>query len=265
MVRRDMVGCDMVMTSSAAAMAVTGASYGWDDVVDEIRSSCVRRAGAGQLLDAAGVVGVLAGAAPVAWVHGPTDVEALVATLQGSPEVGEVYVTAGQQAAVTGLGLAGWSVDQTVSQMVHGGRAVLQTVSGLPAVQPLQPADMTDVRELMRRHAGIDEAMLAHSYGDDFFTVAAPVWMYGARDGAGQLVGLIAVRRQGRAAMGFALTVDPDWRSTGLSTALVAAAVRQAMSVGAEFVHAQAGDRSVRRLSDCGFVPVGQWVRLVRA
>jgi N-acetylglutamate synthase-like GNAT family acetyltransferase len=117
----------------------------------------------------------------------------------------------------------------------------------------------------MRQHSGIDESMLAHSYGDDFFTVAAPVWMYGARDGAGRLVGLLAVRRQGRAAMAFALTVDPDWRSTGLSTALIAASVRQAMSVGAEFVHAQASDRSERRLADSGFKAVGTWLRLVRS
>jgi N-acetylglutamate synthase-like GNAT family acetyltransferase len=107
--------------------------------------------------------------------------------------------------------------------------------------------------------------MLAHSYGDDFFTVAAPVWMYGARDGAGRLVGVIAVRRQGRSAMVFALTVDPEWRSTGLSTALIAGSVRQAMSVGAEFVHAQASDRSLRRLTDNGFTAAGTWLRLVRS
>ena len=266
MVRRDVVGCDMVMTGSVATAAPTVATaYGWNDVVSEITNSCVRRAAAGQLLQAPGVVGVLSGAASVAWVHGSVDVTALVEKVNASPELDEVYVSAGQDDAVAALRLAGWTGTEAVAQMVHSGRVVLQAVSGLPAVYALEPGDMADVRELMRRYAGIDESMLAHSYGDDFFTVAAPVWMYGARDGAGRLVGVVAVRRQGRSAMGFALTVDPAWRSTGLSTALVASIVGRAMSVGAEFVHAQAGARSLRRLTDCGFNQVGTWIRLVRA
>jgi GNAT superfamily N-acetyltransferase len=72
------------------------------------------------------------------------------------------------------------------------------------------------------------------------------------------------VRRQGRSAMGFGLTVDPAWRSTGLSALLVRSAVRQAMATGAEFVHAQARPASVRVLTDCGFSAVGTWLRLVR-
>ena len=252
----------MTMTS---AMTNPTTQHGWADVVDEISRSCERRATAGQLLDGPGVVGVLSGAAPVVWVHGETDASRLTEALGNSPEVDEVYVAAEQEAIVTTLGAAGWDYAESVTQMVHRGADVPLVVSGLPTVSALQPGDMADVRDLMRRFAGVDESILEHSYGDDFFVVAAPVWLFGARDGAGQLVGQIALRRQGRSAMGFGLTVDPAWRSTGLSTVLVAAAVRQAMAVGAEFVHAQARETSARRLADCGFAPVGTWLRLVRA
>jgi hypothetical protein len=256
----------MVMIDPAtwAATVIEPAPCGWSDVVAEISSSCVRRAGDGQLLFAPGVVGVLAGAAPVVWVHGSPDVAALSATLEASPDVDEVYVSSGQEGVATALVASGWRHAGVVTQMVHTGMAVPDMVSGLPAVYALQPGDLADVRDLMRRCSDIEESQLAHSYGDNFFTVAAPVWMFGARDGAGRLVGLVAVRRQGRSAMGFAFNVDAGWRSTGLSTALLATAVRQAVTVGADFVHAQANDLSRRRMADTGFSAVGSWVRLVR-
>ena len=266
MERRDLVGCVMVMIDPAtwAATVVEPADCGWDDVVAEITSSCISRAGDKQLLLAPGVVGVLAGAAPVVWVHGSPDLTSLNATLAASPEVDEVYVAAGQDGVATALQASGWQRAELVTQMVHAGIEVPDAISGLPAVHALQPGDLADVRALMRRCSDIDESLLAHSYGDDFFTVAAPVWMFGARDGAGRLVGMVAVRRQGRSAMGFGLNVDHQWRSTGLSTALLATAVRQATTVGAQFVHAQANELSARRLADCGFASVGSWARLVR-
>ena len=262
--RRHMVGCDVVMTNPTTETTVTGARFGWADIVGEIIRSCEARSSGGQLFEAPGVVGVLAGAAPVVWVHGETDASVLTETLVSSSGVDEVYVAAGQEALVTTLAAAGWEYAEAVTQMIHHGADVPQVVSGLPAVHALQPGDMVDVRDLMRRHAGIEEQMLQHSYGDEFFVVAAPVWLFGARDGAGRLVGQIGLRRQGRSAMGFGLTVDPVWRSTGLSTVLVASAVRQAMAAGAEFVHAQARPASVRVLTDCGFSAVGTWLRLVR-
>ena len=264
MVGRYVVGCDVVMTNVATEQTVAGMTHGWADIIDEIISSCGGRAAAGQLFEAPGAVGVLAGAAPVVWVYDETDATALTETLTCSPKVDEVYVAAGQEALITMLAAAGWSYAEAVTQMVHCGADVPQVVSGLPSVHLLQPGDMVDVRDLMRRHAGIEETMLEHSYGDDFFVAAAPVWLFGARDGAGRLVGQIGLRRQGRSAMGFGLTVDPTWRSTGLSTVLVAAAVRQATAAGAEFVHAQARPASVRVLTDCGFTAVGTWLRLVR-
>ena len=264
--RCDVVRCDMVMIDPAtwAATAIESTPCGWDDVVAELTSSCVRRAHKRQLLLAPGVVGVLAGAAPVVWVHGSPDTAGLAATLERSPEVDEVYVSGEHGDVVTALHAAGWRVTEAVTQMVHDGAEVPQIVSGLPAVHALQPGDLADVRDLMRRSGDVEESLLAHSYGDDFFSVAAPVWMFGARDGAGRLVGVIAVRRQGRSAMGFALNVDVAWRATGLSNALIAVAVRQAMTVGAQFVHVQANKRSARRLEDCGFNAVGTWKRLVR-
>jgi GNAT superfamily N-acetyltransferase len=249
----------------ASAFDTNLARSTWADVIDEITLSCTARAQSGQLLTGRGVVGVLAGAAPVVWVHGATDVARLRDVLAASPEVDEIYVSGTQQAVVEALAGNGWDPVEVVAQTVHDGAVVPQVIRGLPAVHSLQPGDMADVRTLLRTAAGVDESLLEASYSDDFFTVAAPVWMYGARDGAGRLVGLIALRRQHRAAMGFALTVDESWRSTGLSTALVAAAVRQSTAVGATFLHAQAGERSVRRLTDCGFATVGTWHRMVRS
>jgi len=261
--RSDVVGCDMVMIDPTVATTVPGMLPGWAEIVDEIIRSCESRSRAGQLFEAPGVVGVLSGAAPVVWVHGETDATLLTETLAQSG-VDEVYVAAGQEGLVTTLAAAGWEYTEAVTQMIHRGTDVPQVVSGLPSVHALQPGDMVDVRDLMRRHAGIEESLLEHSYGDDFFVVAAPVWLFGARDGAGRLVGQLGLRRQGRSAMGFGLTVDPTWRSTGLSTVLVGSAVRQAMAAGAEFVHAQARPASVRVLTDCGFTAVGTWLRLVR-
>jgi len=262
--RRDMVRCDVVMTNLSSETTTSHVRFGWADIVGEIVRSCESRSPNGQLFEAPGVVGVLAGAAPVVWVHGETDATLLTETLVSSPGVDEVYVTTGQEALVTTLAAAGWEYAEAVTQMIHCGADAPQVISGLPAVHPLQPGDMVDVRDLMRRHADIEETVLEHSYGDDFFVVAAPVWLFGARDGAGRLVGQIGLRRQGRSAMGFGLTVDPSWRSTGLSTTLVSASVRQAMAAGAEFVHAQARPASVRVLTDCGFTAVGTWLRLVR-
>ena len=255
----------MVMTNpwlEAALAADT--TPGFLDVVEEVAASCRQRARPGHLLEALGVVGVLAGPAPVVWVHGPVSVPHLCDALARSREVGEVYVAAGQRAAVRALRAAGWESGETVMQMVHDGCELLQAVDGLPAVRRLERSDLADVRDLMRRERGADEAQLAACYGDDFFTAAAPVWMFGARDGGRRLVGVAAVRRQVRSAMGFGLAVDSGWRTTGLATALVAAAVRQATDSGTEFVHALAGERSSRRLADCGFAAVGTWLRMVR-
>jgi N-acetylglutamate synthase-like GNAT family acetyltransferase len=244
--------------------ATTTSRATWDDVIDEVAASCARRAGYGALLDEPGVVGVLAGAAPVVWAHGPIDPVCLADVLASSYEGDEVYVAASQPETVAVLQQRGWRHVETVAQAVHDGPSAPNVVSGLPNVHELQPGDMADVRALLRTHGDVEEELLANSYRNDFFTVAAPVWLFGARDGAGRLVGLVGLRRQGRSAMGFALTVDSDWRSTGLSTALVATAVRRAVAMGAEFVHAQANDRSARRLEDCGFITVGAWHRLVR-
>src|SRR4051812_17169146 len=96
----DVVGGDVVMIDPAtiALSVLTPVRYGWNDVVDEITSSCIRRAESGQLLAGPGVVGVLAGAAPVVWVHGPANATYVSDALVRSPQVDEVYVAAGQQA-----------------------------------------------------------------------------------------------------------------------------------------------------------------------
>lgn len=265
---RDLVRCGMELMRAELLFQMEldkHQSPTWDDVVDEITASCVRRSTEDSLWQTAGSVGVLHGAAPVMWVHGDTDGDGLAAVLNASPEVDEVYVSSGQPGVAETLRRNGWTSVELSTHLVHDGRHAPEVIARIPVVRPLQPGDMADVRQLMRDHAGIDEAQLLASYPDNFFEVAAPVWLFGARDDAGRLVGVVAVRRQGRSAMGFALTVDPAWRSTGLSTALITAGVRQASAIGADFIHAQANERSARRLVECGFTVVGAWERLVRS
>jgi predicted N-acetyltransferase YhbS len=251
-------------SESAGEVSITTHRATYPDVVAELTASCVRRATGEQLLLVPGAVGVLSGAAPVVWVHGPADMTAVSAALANSADVGEVYVCVTQAAGTIALQSAGWQRDEVVAQMVHTGSPTSEAVAGLPSVHELQPGDLADVRDLQRRSSDIEESVLEHSYGDDFFTVAAPVWMFGARDDAGRLVGTIAIRRQDRSAMAFGLSVDANWQGTGLSTALVATAVRQASAVGAEFVHAQGNEHGALRLANCGFSIVGAWQRLVR-
>jgi N-acetylglutamate synthase-like GNAT family acetyltransferase len=263
------VGCGMELTQPATVAATTQLQVStgeatWSDVVAEITSSCGRRASGDALFQVPGAVGVLAGPAPVVWVHGGVDTDRLLDALGSAPDVDEVYVTTEQPGIAALLEQAGWTTTEVVAQLTHELGPVNNLVAGMPSVDFLHPGDMADVRRLLRTFGGVEESQLDCSYGDDFFVVAAPVWLLGARDGAGRLVGLVGMRRQGRSAMGFALTVDADWRSTGLSTALVAAAVRHASAIGVEFVHAQASTRSVRRLVGCGFNAVGAWQRLVR-
>jgi GNAT superfamily N-acetyltransferase len=271
--RLDLVRCDVELTLDPAdtlemvptvAPVVARHTAGWDDVVAEISRSCARRAPEGAMWQRVGAVGVLSGPASVVWVHGTVDEDELLGTLAAAPEVHEAYVTCARGGVVAQLETAGWTPVEVMLQMTCDATAAAAVAADLPPFLPLGPADLPDLRELLRVHAGADDAFLASSYPDDFFEVAAPVWVFGARDDSGRLVASVAVRRQGRGALGFALIVAQEWRSRGLAKAAVAAALAQAFASGADFVQAQAGEASQALLVECGFTVVGSWQRMTR-
>jgi N-acetylglutamate synthase-like GNAT family acetyltransferase len=245
--------------------ALADRAAGWSDVVAELTRSSAARAAAGALWQRPGAVGVLSGAAPVVWVHGATDIEELLDTLADAPRVYETYVATDRPGIIAALQTTGWTAAELMVQLVCDDLPVVEVAPDLPAFTLLGPTDLPDMRELLRAHGGADDDVLENAYGDDFFIAAAPVWVLGARAGDGRLVAMVAVRRQARAAMGFALVVADDWRSRGLARAAVAAGLAQAFAVGAEFVHVQAGSDSRELLVACGFTDVGSWQRMVRS
>jgi N-acetylglutamate synthase-like GNAT family acetyltransferase len=198
-------------------------------------------------------------------VHGATDIEELLETLTGAQQVYETYVASDRPGVIAALQSTGWTPADVMVQLVTDTQPVVEMSAGLPEFSLLGPADVPDMRELLRTDGDAEEALLESSYPDDFFTVAAPVWVLGARDADGRLVAMVAVRRQARSAMGFALVVAAGWRARGLARAAVAAGLAQAFAVGAEFVHVQAGSDSRELLVACGFTDVGSWQRMVRS
>jgi GNAT superfamily N-acetyltransferase len=261
-----------------AATHSAPSTAGWADVVDELTRSCAARAAAGTLLHRAGVVGVLAGAAPIVWVHGSVDATALVRTLAGAPDVVEVNVRADDLATTHALEADGWRTESVTAQLVHPCRSATPAESAAAelaalaapeqpdgyAIERLTVADLPDVRALLVDHADATPELVDACYGADFFVRAAPAWLFGARDASGRLVATVGVRRQQRSAMLFALAVDSEHRSAGLGRALVDAAVATGRAAGAEFSHASAESDALPLALSCGFHRVGAWRRLVR-
>ncbi|MDQ1711767.1 MAG: hypothetical protein QOE45_1217 [Frankiaceae bacterium] len=241
------------------------APAGWADVADELTRSCAARADAATLLLRPGVVGVLAGAAPIVWVHGPVDTDALVRTLAASPEVVEVSVRADDLVTTRALEAAGWWTESVMAQLVHPGRDTEphRAPEGY-AVEALTVADLPELRAVLLASGNASAALVESCYGDDFFVRAAPAWLFGARDANGRLVATVGVRRQQRSAMLFGLVVEPAHRSAGLGRALVDAAIGAGRAAGAEFAHASAEQDALPLALSCGFHRVGAWRRLSR-
>ena len=261
-----MVGCrvELISTPTVDVPRITPATAAWLDVVGEIRGSCAARASdASALLMVGGAVGLLRGPAPVVWIHGDTDVRQLTHVLAASPEVREVFVESTRSAVVDELVRSGWNCTQVLAQVVRRCGDAAADCAVTADVVPLAVADVPEMRRLIAESGPVDLQQLEASYPDDFFAVAAPVWAFGVRD-ADRLVAMVAVRRQARSAMGFALNVAPDFRRRGLATALVHAAARQGFAAGAEFVHALATGEGVYPLRECGFLTAGVWQRLTR-
>ena len=251
--------------SVAAPQAHISRRIGWTEIAEELTSASAARAPLGGLWRQDGGVAVVAGPAQTAWIHGHADVAAVLAMLDRASGVHEVYVTAQHSALIEAMMAAGWKRGELMHHVVrdlHDSRDVINLTD--TKVSELGPADVPQLRELLRR-SGVPERMLASHYPDEFFAIAAPVRVVGVRADDGTLLGSCAVRRQLRGGLGFALYVRPDASGRGLARALVDAACRAAAEMGAEFVHAQAGAAATDCLQRCGFEPVGAWQVLARA
>src|SRR3954453_13294176 len=110
-------GCTARGTGASLAVGAGRRSATWSDVIDEITTSCTSRVHASALWRRAGVVGVLNGAAPVVWVHGAADTNALSDVLASSSVVNEAYVSLEQAHVVAALQLCGWTTDCVVDHL----------------------------------------------------------------------------------------------------------------------------------------------------
>jgi GNAT superfamily N-acetyltransferase len=233
---------------------------GWQDVVGEIVASCRRRAADNDLWQRPGAIVVAGGAGPIGWVFGEQDPAHLIHVLESSAGVTDVYVAGGLRRVTDALVVAGWSREETYDHLV------LDPVAGGPGaddrIEMLGPDDLADLRELLRL-LGAPESILAGHYPDDFFEVCAPVRVLGVRE-EGRLVGSVAVRRQTRSALGFALNVAPEARGRGLGRALVSAAAEHAAGLGAEYLHAQSAGAAAAMLRRWGWDRVGSWALMHR-
>lgn len=238
---------------------------GWTEIAEEITTSSAARAPLGGLWRREGAVAVVAGPAPTAWVHGAVDVADVLAMLGEATGVHEVYVTTQHVALIDAMIAEGWKRGEVMHHVVRD-LADGYGVDGSSdvEVEELGPADVPHLRDLLRA-SGVDERMLASHYPDEFFAIAAPVRAVGVRAEDGSLLGSVAVRRQSRGGLGFALYVRPGARGRGIARALVEAGCRAAAEMGAEFVHAQSGAGSTDCLESCGFERVGAWQILQRA
>jgi len=236
----------------------------WDDVAGEITASCTRRAPEGALLSGPGVVGVLAGPAPVVWVYGTTDVGDLLPVLDQSLEVGDVYVACHQPGVIRKLVERGWHLEQVHEQYAVGTDGDVDLTEASFAIRALGPDDLAGWRRALMAWAGLTPELAAAAYPDNFFEVAGPVEVLGVYGDDGELLGAVGRRDQQRSAMLFGLTVAPAARGRGLACALVRAAVAAAARDGAEFVHAQAGLEGAAVAERCGFRGLGAWQQLTR-
>jgi ribosomal protein S18 acetylase RimI-like enzyme len=254
------------MTTNATTPTTTPEpAVTWEHVVDEIAWSCSRRAPAGDLLHQPGVVGVLAGPAPVIWVYGDTSAPDLLETLDRSPAVDDVYVASDRPELIDRLTGNGWCRGERAVQFARRtGRVVDVTDMGLKT-RSLGQIDLAPWRFALMTWGGLSPALAAAAYPDDFFDAAGPVEVLAAYDEDGILIGTIGRRDQHLSAMLFGLAVAPAWRNRGVACWLVRAAIESAGRDGAEFVHAQAGLAGVGVLGRCGFAALGGWQPLSRA
>lgn len=247
-----------------AARLPDSAEPAFGDVLDVIRRSCSERAAADALVDEAGIVGVRSGAAPLLWVTSGASPRRLAGLVRRSPEIHELYVDVRNRECVDALARRGWRVREVMAHMATGEPGV--NLAALPAghvVRAASDPDVPLVRDLIGAAFALPSDVRDAAYPDDFLVRAAPVQLFVAEQADG-LVGSVAVRRQGEAAMVFGLAVADRSRRKGLSRILVSHAVGAAIGGGAEFVHALTSDVTTVLATSMGWSRLATWAHMLR-
>jgi ribosomal protein S18 acetylase RimI-like enzyme len=232
----------------------------WAGVLGELRRSCRARADASELLDISGAVGVLSGASPVVWLHAPEALAEVARVLAESLDVSDVY--AGEGLPLGELEACGWIPDLAVRQVVLD----LPTTRGRDRYEDVCELGADDVPAFvagLQRSHGLSDRVVAHAYPADFLERAAPVRLFGVRDGE-RLLGAVATRRPFVGALLFGLWVAPAERGRGIARALVTAAAQAERAAGARFLHAQVAGPSLDLTLSLGWQDCGGWQHLSR-
>jgi GNAT superfamily N-acetyltransferase len=232
----------------------------WQLAVDELRTSTRTFAETfgGELLLLPGVSGVLHGAVPLpCWVYDVTaDLRAVVHRCAGTATPLHVIADHPDQDV---LREAGWHFADAVTEMV-----LLSSAGAGP------PAPAGVVVEGVRLE-GLDEFYAAMAVGFETSPDAPERWLPRAagrtdgvqlllaRDRDGRAVGTAGLRRRGRGASLFAISVPPSLRGRGIGAALTAHAARAAFDLGAELVQLQASAAGLPVYERAGFRAAGHW------
>jgi GNAT superfamily N-acetyltransferase len=234
----------------------------WRVAVEELRLSS--QVGAetfgGHLFELPGVVGVLGGSLPLpCWVYEPTaDLEAVAARFAGSGSAVHVVADHPDQELLLG---GGWQVAEALTEMV-----LVPPLGEQPAAPPGVVIEHVQVPE------GVAEFYATMARGFEAAESAPEMWLPRAatetqgvqlllaRDQRRAPVGTAGLRRRGRGASLFAISVPPSHRGRGIGTALTARAAQAAFGRGAELVQLQASAAGLPVYERAGFRAAGDWV-----
>jgi GNAT superfamily N-acetyltransferase len=236
------------------------------DVLGEMRASGARRAPAEDRVDEPNVFGVVAGTAPVMWATAGAVAHQVAGIAGERPELCEIYVERGASDVAEALVNAGWRGCGESQHVAFAGPVspLAEVTPGYVICECTDPAMIPVVRELLIEATDSPRHVIEAGYPDDFFERAAPVHLLVAETPGGELAGVIAYRRQGSAAMLFALAVTSAHRGANLGAALARAATAAALGEGASFVHALVEPDGERVARSVGFRTVATWMRLHR-
>lgn len=256
---------ELTMNRSDEVVVTGRAASDMARVIAVLRESCVRRA-AGLAIDEPGITGVVSGTAPILWAYDGVNADRLSNLVGTAPDVDEVYVDQRCTAAAEALlGSGEWELRDVMDQQVLlPGERGLPTVNTEYAIDAAGPADMHLVRRALATAYQLPIRTIEAGYPDDFFVKAAPVRLYVARSESGEVIGTIAHRQQGDAAMIFGLSVRSDHRRRQVASALLATAVRSAADDGAAMLHGLTCDATRRLAERHGFTRAGGWLYLLR-
>jgi ribosomal protein S18 acetylase RimI-like enzyme len=257
---------ELTVTRARDVIALDGSAAAMANIVAVIRHSSLRRAPAGAAVDEPGITGVLSGTAPILWAHHGANPARLAQLVEAAPELDEVYVDGRCPAAANLLLASGeWELREVMDQQVFRPAEAAMPVAGEPCtIDAAGPADMHIVRRALATAYQLPIHTIEAAYPDDFFVKAAPVRLFVGRSESGEVIGTIAHRQQGDAAMIFALSVRSDYRRRQVGSALLATAMRSAADDRATMLHGLTCDATRRLAGRQGFERVGSWLHLLR-